>query len=69
MITGFKEFLDVYNPSYSAFQGGFDSMTQCEVSFFEYSIRSFTVKTGRFSPDLIFGERRTTFFFSSDVSA
>jgi len=31
MITGFKEFLDVYNPSYSAFQGGFDSMTQCEL--------------------------------------
>ena len=32
MITGFKDFLDIYNPSYSAFAGGFDSMTQCEVS-------------------------------------
>ena len=32
MIIGFKDFMDIYNPSYSAIPGGFDSMTQCEVS-------------------------------------
>ena len=31
MITGLREFLDIYDPAYHAFQG-FDFMTQCEVS-------------------------------------